>query len=346
MRPLLRLELGAALRRDPENRRGIKPLLPFQSGSVAALILVGLFFFATAMFAGVTGVGSIGLTVRDLDREVAFFTEVLPFKKVTEASASGSEADRHFALTGVRTRSATLQLGKETITLTEFLAPKGRAIPADSRSFDHWFQHIAIVVRDMDAAYAVLAKARVRHVSTAPQTLPLSNPNAGGIKAFYFQDPEAHVLEIIWFPTGKGDPRWQQPTDQLFLGIDHTAIVVSDTERSLAFYRDALGLKVAGGAENFGTEQEHLNQVFGARLRITALRAPQGPGIEFLEYITPPGGRSLPTDAQVDDLLAWRTTLKVSDAAQIETEATAAAGHTVSPALVRDPDGHLLELVP
>ena len=319
--------------------------LPFQFGSTAALILIGLFFFASAMFAGVTGVGPIGLTVGDLDREVAFFTEVLPFKKVAETATTGPETDRHFALTGVRNRSATLRLGTETITLTEFVSPKGRAIPADSRSFDHWFQHIAIVVRDMDAAYSVLAKARVRHVSTAPQTLPLSNPNAGGIRAFYFQDPEAHVLEIIWFPAGKGDPRWQQPTDQLFLGIDHTAIVVGDTERSLAFYRDALGLKVAGGAENFGSEQEHLNQVFGARLRITALRAPQGPGIEFLEYITPPGGRPLPADAQVDDLLAWRTMLNVDDAARIETAATGAAGHVVSPALVRDPDGHLLELV-
>ena len=76
----------------------------------------------------------------------------------------------------------------------------------------------------------------------------------------------------------------------LFLGIDHTAIVVSDTGKSLAFYRDLLGLRVAGESENYGVEQEHLNQVFGARLHITGLRAEHGPGIEFLEYITPPGG--------------------------------------------------------
>ncbi len=303
------------------------------------------FLVVTILHASVTAVGAIGLTVDNLDREVAFFTQVLPFKKVGEiASASGAELDTHFGLKGASTRRITLRLGAETITLTEFVAPKGRPIPVDSRSFDHWFQHIAIVVRDMDAAYAILARAHVRHVSTAPQTLPLSNPNAGGIKAFYFQDPEAHVLEIIWFPRGKGDPRWQQWTDELFLGIDHTAIVVSDTERSLAFYRDALGLKVAGGAENFGVEQEHLNQVFGARLRITALRAPTGPGIEFLEYITPPGGRALPPNAQTNDLLAWRTMLSVEDAAQITTAATNAGGSFVTPALSRDPDGHLLEI--
>ena len=143
------------------------------------------------------------------------------------------------------------------------------------------------------------------------------------------------MLEIIWFPPQKGDPRWQQPSKKLFLGIDHTAIVVSDTEKSLAFYRDKLGLRVAGGAENFGVEQEHLNQVFGARLRITALRADRGPGIEFLEYITPPGGRPLSEDARLNDALAW--TISLQEAAEKETPRRGEP-RTV----VRYPDRHAL----
>src|SRR5207248_2972676 len=115
------------------------------------------------------------------------------------------------------------------------------------------------------------------------------------------------------FPPGKGDPRWQRPTTNLFLGIDHTAIVVSNTDKSLAFYRGLLGLRVAGEGENHGVEQEHLNQVFGARLHITGLRAVRGPGIEFLEYITPPGGRKLPVDAHANDLVFWTTQLVVDD---------------------------------
>ena len=79
--------------------------------------------------------------------------------------------------------------------------------------------------------------------------------NAGGIRAFYFKDPDGHPLEILWFPEGKGDPKWQQPSDRLFLGIDHTAIVVSDTAQSLRCYRDTLGLRVAGESENYGPEQ-------------------------------------------------------------------------------------------
>jgi len=322
-------------------------------GARIALVLL-LFVTSPASQAAVHEVSAIGLTVGDLEREVEFYTKVLPFEKVSESSLAPGAADELFALSGTQTRSAELRLGDEHITLTEHVTNKGRPIPTDSRSFDHWFQHIAIVVSDMDLAYERLRRAKVKHVSTAPQTLPAWNTDAGGIKAFYFRDPEDHVLEIIWFPPGKGDPRWQHAGSEiggpLFLGIDHTAIVIGDTDRSLGFYTNVLGLRVVGGTENYGTEQEHLNQVFGARLRITALSAGRGPGIEFLEYITPPGGRPLPAGAQANDLVFWRTHLVVDDYAFLSDRKGGMLARPVSRSgasgsfIVRDPDGHALQL--
>jgi catechol 2,3-dioxygenase-like lactoylglutathione lyase family enzyme len=253
-----------------------------------------------------------------------------------------------------------MRLGDEFIELTEYLAPQGRPIPADSRSHDRWFQHIAIIVSDMDRAYRWLREHHVRHASSGPQRLPDWNPNAGGIRAFYFKDPDGHALEVLWFPPGKGNPKWQKRSGRLFLGIDHTAIVVSDTEASLRFYRDALGMMVAGQSENYGTEQEHLNNVFGARLRITALRAAAGPGIEFLEYLTPTDGRTRPADARANDLLHWQTRLVTDDAEAITGRLLAGKWDFLSPgvvglsegnlgfakaALVQDPDGHAVQLV-
>jgi catechol 2,3-dioxygenase-like lactoylglutathione lyase family enzyme len=113
---------------------------------------------------------------------------------------------------------------------------------------------------------------------------------------------------VIYFPPGKGDPRRQEKTNKLFLGIDHTAIAVAHTGASLRFYSDPLGFRKAGESENYGTEQEHLNQVFGAHLRITAMRAMSGPGIEFLEYLTPRDGRPRQHDAKANDLIHWQTT--------------------------------------
>lgn len=321
---------------------------------VLASILLALTLPAMAR---VREVGAIGLTVNNLDRELDFFTNILQFELISLSDSSGKDQDALLGLRGAKLRTATLKLGDENIALTEHLGKKGRPIPQDSRSFDRWFQHIAIVVSDMDKAYARLLEHKVTHVSTAPQTLPEWNKDAGGIKAFYFRDPEDHVLEIIWFPPGKGNPKWVHPTDRpkphrlLFLGIDHTAIVVRDTDTSLGFYRDQLGFTVAGGAHNYGTEQEHLNQVFGARLRITALRAERGPGIEFLEYITPPGGRDLPSNAKASDLIFWNTQLLTDDLPR-QAQALRTGGakfvskrlRTVEALIIRDPDGHALQL--
>jgi catechol 2,3-dioxygenase-like lactoylglutathione lyase family enzyme len=331
------------------------------SASVVTLLPAMVFFLLVLglpAYSAVHQVESIGLTVGDLDREVGFFTQVLHFEEVSRSEIKGQSADDLFDLHPANLRVVRLRLGTEHVTLTEHLA-KGRAVPPDSRSFDHWFQHIAIVVRDMDRAYEHLRQHRVKYVSTAPQTLPEWNKGAAGIKAFYFRDPEDHVLEIIWFPQGKGDPRWQKETDRLFLGIDHTAIVVADTEKSLGYYRDLLGMHIAGESENYGSEQEHLNQVFGARLRITGLRAEKGPGIEFLEYLTPPGGRDLPEDAKANDLVFWRTELgvdhvddfvvklKESSARPVSTRVVDLSRTGMEPVrsyIVRDPDGHALQL--
>jgi catechol 2,3-dioxygenase-like lactoylglutathione lyase family enzyme len=209
----------------------------------------------------------------------------------------------------------------------------------------------------MDQAYARLRQYGVAHASSGPQRLPDWNRNAGGIRAFYFRDPDGHFLEVLQFPPGKGEPRWQAG-DRLFLGIDHTAIVVSDTDRSLGLYRDLLGLRVAGTSENYDLEQEHLNNVFGARLRITTLRAPVGPGIELLEYLAPRDGRPAPIDLKANDLAHWQTTLATAGADTLVGLASSRPAFAlVSPrlttpdpsvggaALIRDPDGHGLRLV-
>src|SRR5437870_3767930 len=224
-------------------------------------------------------VESIGMTVSDMDRSVEFYS-ALTFQKVKDVEVSGEQYEHLEGVFGARIRIVRMQLGNEYLDLTQYLAPPGRPIPVDSRSNDLWFQHIAIVVRDMDQAFDKLRALKVQFVSTGPQTLPPSIKAAAGIKAFYFRDPDQHNLEIIYFPPGKGDPRWQRKTDNLFLGIDHTAIGISSTDASLNFYRELLGLRKAGESENFGTEQEHLNQVFGAHLQITGMRAASGPGIE------------------------------------------------------------------
>jgi catechol 2,3-dioxygenase-like lactoylglutathione lyase family enzyme len=305
----------------------------------------------------VTAVGSIAMTVSDLPRSLDFYMKVLPFVPVSDVEQSGREFELQTGVFGARARTVTLRLGQETVALREFVTPKGRPFPDDFRPNDAAFQHVALIVSDMDRAYERLRAKNIIHGSTSPQRLPDWNHNAGGIKAFYFRDPDGHFLEILQFPEGKGAPQWQRK-DQLFLGIDHTAIVSMDTDRSLAFYRGVLRMNVAGESENYDTEQEHLNNVFGARLRITALRATRGPGIELLEYLAPRTGRPAPPDLSANDTASWQTTLHTE--AALTPVATLARQHLfslVSPfpttaqpdrakaIVVRDPDGHAIRLL-
>ena len=132
----------------------------------------------------ITSVDAVGFTVSDMDRALAFYTKVLPFVRVSEREATGRSYELLTGVFGARSRIVRLRLGGEEIELTEFLAPKGRPMPADVRANDRVFQHIAIVVSDLSNAYDRLRSRGIEHASTGPQRLPDWNANAGGIGAF------------------------------------------------------------------------------------------------------------------------------------------------------------------
>jgi catechol 2,3-dioxygenase-like lactoylglutathione lyase family enzyme len=271
----------------------------------------------------------VSRVVSDLGRAEAFYRDGLGFR--TTARRHADEAT--LAALGLGNDDAeevVMRLGAQEITLVRF-SLQGRPYPPGSGSDDLWFQHLAIVVNDMDAAYAHLSSHTGWHpISEAgPQLLPPSN---GAVRAFKFRDPDGHPLELIWFPPDQGRPAWHRDaSDGPFLGIDHSALSIASTARSLGFYR-ALGLRVSDRSLNHGPAQARLDGLPGARVRVTGLRpaSATGPGLELLGY-QPPGraaGVTFPNDVVTD----W-VTLAVSP-----------SPGTV-PCAVRDPDGHRLVLV-
>jgi len=247
-----------------------------------------------------------------------------------------------------------MRLAREEVTFVEYDAP-GKPYPADSRSPDRWFQHFAIVVSDMDKAYARLQQVGFTPISNAGLvTLPPAN---GLVRAFKFRDPDGHPLELLYFPAGQGRPVWAAGGDRLFLGIDHSAIGVAKTERSEAFYEKLLGMRVAYEVVNRGPTQESLDGTFGAVVQITGLRPPAetGPGMEFLEYRTPATGRPAPVDTESNDIAHVELAFAVDDLDGLVAKLRQAHAPFVSPdavdlgrglhaAMVRDPDGHAILL--
>lgn len=306
-------------------------------------------------------IATFGFTVSDMARAEHFYEEVLGFEKIAETEIAGDAYDALSGVTASGARIAHLRLGEQIVEMTEYLSHRGRPIPVPWRGNDLWFQHVAIVVSDMEKAYEQLRRHRVGQISLEPQTIPETNVAAAGIMALKFCDPDGHALELIWFPAGKGSERWRRPAGRLFRGIDHTAISVSNTEQSLAFYRDLLGLTLGGATVNTGIVQERLDGVINPRVRVTAVMPEKSPPfVEFLHYEVPSDARPIPGDTTAVDLWHWQTSLVVDDVAAAAKALRAAGVRFVSSdvvdvpnkalgfaraVMVTDPDGHAVRLV-
>lgn len=286
--------------------------------------------------------------VSDLSAMIKFYIEALEFEFVETHELFGESFDALFKLSKNRARLATLRLGDQFSYLIEFEQKHKESYIQDSRSNDLWFQHIAIVVSNIEKAYGKLVEYGIRAISHSPQTIPDSNAAAAGVKAFYFRSPDGHPLELIYFPKGKGSAIWQNQTS-LFLGIDHTAIAVSNTQASLDFYQNFMGMELVGGSLNYGEEQEMLSSVPGAKVKITNLQFPgsKGIGIELLEYINPLDGRKKPTDTQANHPIENATLVMVEDLSKFSKRSISVKGMGAfqEGAIIIDPDGHRLLLV-
>ena len=280
----------------------------------------------------------ISRVVSYLDRAESFYGAALGFRGVSRAPVDAAVL-RALGAADTTASEVLMRLGNEEIALVQFAAP-GRPYTLNSRSNDLWFQHLAIVVRDMDAAYAHLSSNGAwQPISVGgPQTLPASS---GAVRAFKFRDPDGHPLELLWLPPGRGRSVWHEPRLSadagLYLGIDHSALSVASTHRSLAFY-GSLGMRRVEQSANRGPAQTRLDGLEDARVRVTGLRpaSPAGPGLELLAYRPP--GRALGPGSVTDLSTDWVTV------AALPTRARD-AGAVVAPRVIADPDGHRLLLV-
>jgi len=271
--------------------------------------------------APVRRLAGVSLTTASADELAVFYEGALGFRRLAEERLSGPVFERSMSVDG-GARRLILALGEQRIELLRFDRP-GRPYPPDARSSDLVFQHFAIVVSDIDAAYRWLSTfgGWTAISRGGPRRLP---PASGGVTAFKFRDPEGHPIELLAFPDGAAPPVWRAERNAgPCLGIDHTAISVSDTGRSIDFYQ-GFGLRTGARSLNVGAGQANLDGLRAPRVEVTALSPPQAPPhLELLCY----EGRDAGPVAANNDVAATRTLLEADLAC---------------PDGVIDPDGHRL----
>jgi catechol 2,3-dioxygenase-like lactoylglutathione lyase family enzyme len=76
----------------------------------------------------------VSITVSEMERILEFYTEVLPFRKISDVEVWGSEYEHLQGVFGVRMRVVQLQLGDEVIELVDYLVmPEGSVGLIDSK---------------------------------------------------------------------------------------------------------------------------------------------------------------------------------------------------------------------
>ncbi len=277
-------------------------------------------------------IARIGLNVTDLQAACAFYAGALGFSRAPEGALASAS-------------SAVLRLGGQEL---ELRVSRGRPYPEPRAANDPWFQHFAIAVSDMHAAYARLSTHVQQPISQGgPQLLP---PSTGSVTAYKFRDPDGHPLELSYIPGSAWLAQARKPDDGPCIGIDHSALAVADLARSAAFYRDVLGFAPAGASLNQGVEQDHLDGLKQVRLDIAAFSAAEGgPHIELLHYRSP-AAASTTGPIGVDDIAATRLRLRIADMPALDRLLEVAnvrsnpGGNARDHQLIQDPDGHWLEL--
>src|ERR1700674_2116819 len=77
-------------------------------------------------------------------------------------------------------------------------------------------------------------------------------------------------------------------------GVDAIGITVSDMDRAVDFYSKILTFEKVADTEVSGEDVEHLEGVFGARMRVVRMKLGDE-SIELTEYLAPKG-RPIPVD--------------------------------------------------
>jgi catechol 2,3-dioxygenase-like lactoylglutathione lyase family enzyme len=231
--------------------------------------------------------------VTDLRRAAAFYESALGF------AASPSTLD-----------STKIALHRGAQTLMLISGGTSEHVTANDQSF----QHIALPVTDMQAAFTHLQKFTPRMITKGgPVLLPLAS---GSVTALKFYDPDGHPVEFLQFPDHRPG------------GLDHSAIVVTDAERSIAFYRDTLALRLTARQTNTGPEQDRLDGLTGAIVDVIAFSPDSAPPhVELLAYRSP---KLHPSNASPSSRTRF----------VFEVDAATPPNH------LQYPDGHALTLLP
>ena len=131
----------------------------------------------------------VGLSVRNMDVSIDFYTRVLGMEILHKAEFGSAEMDAITALEGAKGKGTMLGFEGGCIELFEFTHPISQPANLHRPVCDHGITHFCLRVESIDIAYTRLQEAGVLlHCEPKP---------FGDMKALYARDPDGNVFELL-----------------------------------------------------------------------------------------------------------------------------------------------------
>jgi len=147
-----------------------------------------------------TTLAHTGFTVRDLDRSLAFYRDVLGMEVVFEQEKRGGYLAEIVGYPDAHVRMAHLEFpgGGHRVELFEYVHPVPQGEPGEPR--DVGITHVCLAVDDIGAVFERVVAAGASSISEP--VLVDTGANAGG-RGVYVRDPDGIVVELFQPPEGR-----------------------------------------------------------------------------------------------------------------------------------------------
>ncbi len=270
--------------------------------------------------------GNFSPIVQDLDKSLAFYTDLLGATPPATAPAWGADPAllNFLGVPGAQVRFTQVRIPGSAmrVEIVEFKDIERKAV--QPRLQDPGAVRLILVVRDIEMLLGHLKGRGVPVVTAGGAPVSVNTPGSRG-RAVIVKDPDGFFIELL-----QPDPL---PETAVAAGTNiidaRFGLTIADTDQTMKVYRDLLGFRPeVGGAFSGDKAVTDLMSTPGAQMRFSTAVVPGSRlAVEFVEF---KGIDRKPIGARIQDSGATRLQLRVRDTDATVKMLTAAGGTVIT----------------